>query len=153
MAHHFDIKQLEAIVHDENYPVLHWMKKVNATRQLRGDSRYWVFHTPLGDDWLKDGSARDSLRRAACGDGSVDEECLEELRRTIRSEGEREESVVDLHHSPIAAGRETSDHVDLAGVKEKRGAPSVSFVSSFEDELDIGELFSFVCLSILHVVA
>ena len=60
MAHHFDIKQLEAIVHDENYPVLHWMKKVNATRQLRGDSRYWVFHTPLGDDWLKDGSARDS---------------------------------------------------------------------------------------------
>ena len=153
MAHHFDIKQLEAIVHDENYPVLHWMKKVNATRQLRDDSRYWVFHTPLGDDWLKDGSARDSIRRAACGDGSVDEECLEELRRTIRSEGEREESVVDLHHSPIAAGRETSDHVDLAGVKEKRGAPSVSFVSSFEDELDIGELFLFVCLSILHVVA
>lgn len=85
MAHHFDIKQLEAIVHDENYPVLHWMKKVNACRRLHGDSRYWVFQTPLSDDWLKD-KTRDSIQRAACGDGSLDEECLEELRRAIRGE-------------------------------------------------------------------
>lgn len=84
MAHHFDINELAAIVHDENYPVLHWMKKVNACRRLHRGSRYWVFQTPLSDDWLKDEKTRDSIQRAACGNGSVDEECLEELRRAIR---------------------------------------------------------------------
>ena len=91
MAHHFDISELAAIVHDENYPVLHWMKKVNASRRLHRGSRYWVFPTPLSDDWLRDVKTRDSVQRAACGNGGVEEECLEELRRAIRGGSEAEE--------------------------------------------------------------
>ena len=40
MASHFDIKRLVAIVHQENYPVLHWMKKLNAWREVQRD--WWM---------------------------------------------------------------------------------------------------------------
>lgn len=37
MAAHFDIQRLCAVVHHENYPVLHWMKKASAYQEFFHD--------------------------------------------------------------------------------------------------------------------
>ena len=95
MASHFDIKRLAAIVHQENYPVLHWMKKLDAWREAQRDwldrrvkvmsSHYWMFRTPISPKWISDERSREYLEKAACGLGHVDDNCMEELRCCVRS--------------------------------------------------------------------
>ena len=43
MAHHYGINRLMALVHPENYCVLHWMKKLEAFRQSKNE---WCFLSP-----------------------------------------------------------------------------------------------------------
>ncbi|KNB43742.1 cyclic nucleotide-binding protein [Blastocystis sp. subtype 4] len=134
MASHFDIRRLVAIVHQENYPVLHWMKKLNAWREAQRDCHYWMFRTPISPEWISDEVSRDHLEKAACGLGHVDDDCMEELRCCVRK----------LKNPEFLYGREQSDQRVSLGKQEKRverSAPTVSFVTSFEDELDIGDLF------------
>lgn len=37
MASQFDYTHLCAIVHSDNYPVIHWMKKLNGSQELIHD--------------------------------------------------------------------------------------------------------------------
>lgn len=46
MASHFCLRQLCAIVHSDNYPVLNWMKKLNSTQELMHD---WFAFSSIND--------------------------------------------------------------------------------------------------------
>ena len=61
MAHHYGINRLMALVHPENYCVLHWMKKLEALE------------------------ARESLEKAARGQSETSEEIREQLRKDVQS--------------------------------------------------------------------
>lgn len=47
-----------------------------------------MFSTPIYPEWISDEVSRDHLQKAACGLGSVDESCMEELRCCVRSTSE-----------------------------------------------------------------
>ncbi|CBK25234.2 uncharacterized protein [Blastocystis hominis] len=133
MASHFDIRRLCAVVHHENYPVLHWMKKASAYQEFYRDCRFWMFETPLNKTWIPSDEVRERLERAAHGKGGVEDECMQELQRTVKK--------IDQERF-LNGCRRT---VEETGMKEtmsgKRNAPVVSFVTSGQDDFDIGDLF------------
>lgn len=46
-------------------------------------SRYWFFKTPIYSSWVFDDGIRVVLERAANGESSLNEECLEVLRQAV----------------------------------------------------------------------
>lgn len=101
MASQFDYTRLCAIVHSDNYPVIHWMKKLSGSQELIHDwcvitagmtcSRYWVFGVPIRDSWIADEAIRQRLVSAASGKGSIEPECMNEVRKSVRSGSGQEE--------------------------------------------------------------
>ena len=47
-------------------------------------SRYWVFRTPIFPEWVPSNDSRVQIEQAARGSGDLPENCLDELRRTVR---------------------------------------------------------------------
>ncbi|KAK8827563.1 hypothetical protein WA577_007110 [Blastocystis sp. JDR] len=133
MASHFCLRQLCAIVHSDNYPVLHWMKKLNSTQELMHDCRYWVFNVPIADSWILNDEVRLRIVNAASGKGFIEEECMNEVRKSVQSLNSAQY---------LYDGEEDPRKVGLKRDCKERRAPVVSFVSSFEDDID---LFLCVC--------
>ena len=52
-------------------------------------SRYWVFRTPLFPEWIPNDDSRAQIEQAARGSGELPEDCLDELRRTVRGRKKR----------------------------------------------------------------
>ena len=44
-----------------------------------------MFATPLDASWIHSEEVRERLERAAYGEGSVEDECFQELQKTVQS--------------------------------------------------------------------
>ena len=50
------------------------------------DSRYWVFNVPIADSWILNDEVRLRIVNAASGKGFIEEECMNEVRKSVQSE-------------------------------------------------------------------
>lgn len=48
------------------------------------NSRYWFYETPIFPSWVFDEQARLAIERGANGETTLNEECLEILRQSVR---------------------------------------------------------------------
>lgn len=49
-------------------------------------SRYWVFNVPIADSWILNDEVRLRIVNAASGKGFIEEECMNEVRKSVQSE-------------------------------------------------------------------
>ena len=51
-------------------------------------SRYWFFDTPIFPSWVFDEATRCLLEKAATGESTLSEECLEVIRKNVHGRKE-----------------------------------------------------------------
>ena len=134
LAAHLGIKQLCAVIHPENFPVLHWMKKLEAQRQQRNGCSYWVYDTPIDPSWIHSPEIREKLQVAAIGTSTdLPEEVIENVKQSLQK-------LKDFHTIPPSTTTATSLYTNPTK------NPKVTYIVKssaieLDSELDLGELF------------
>ncbi|KAK8792744.1 hypothetical protein WA158_004908 [Blastocystis sp. Blastoise] len=126
------IRHLGAVIHPDNVPVLHWMKKLGSIRQQRNGCSYWVYDTPIYPQWISDDSRRVIIENGALGKGNLQGDALDNMKQTI-------DSLKTFHALPQV---NSSTSLYTSQVKH----PKVTYISKscaveLESDLELGDIF------------
>lgn len=84
LATSFSLSRMMAVVHSDNYTVLHWLRKLHSMCLNKDGCLYWEFSNPISSEWIEESDTRLTLEKAAKGMGSL-KDCLK-AREFIRSD-------------------------------------------------------------------